>query len=58
MTIGQYLNRTNKDFVKWGLLAKYYGIIGKIFRSKKYFDKSVEYLDKRWDVIMKLLDRR
>ena len=35
MTIKQYLNKTNKNFFKYGVLAKYWGFIGKIFRSKK-----------------------
>lgn len=55
MTIKQYLNKTNKNFFKYGVLAKYWGFIGKIFRSKKYLDKSVYYLDKRWDIMMDLL---
>lgn len=55
MTIGQYLNKTEKNYWKYGFLAKYYGILGKIFRSKKYLDKSVYYLDRRWIMAMALL---
>ena len=55
MTIEKYLNKNNKDFFKYGILAKCFGIIGKIFRSKKYMDKSVGYYDKRWDIMMTLL---
>lgn len=51
MTIGQYCNRNVKGFFIWGVLAKFYGIIAKIFKSRKYQNKSVTYLDKRWDVM-------
>lgn len=57
-TIEQYLNKTNKNFLKYGILAKYYGFIGKLFRSVKYLNKSVEYLDKRWDIMMALLNEQ
>ena len=54
-TIKQYLNKNDKNYFKYGVLTKYYGLIGKIFRSTKYLDKSVYYLDKRWDIMMNLL---
>lgn len=40
-----------REFIKCGIFARYYSLIAKIFRSKKYLDKSVECLDKRWDII-------
>ena len=58
MTVGQYLNKTNKDFVKYGRLAKWYGFIGKLFGSRTYMDKAVYYLDKRWAIMMALLDEQ
>lgn len=39
-------------FIKWGIAAKYYGIIGKTLRLRKHLDKSVEYLDKRWEMMI------
>ena len=58
MTIGQYLNRTNKDFRMYGIQAKWFGLIGKLFKSKKYMDKSVYYLDKRWNIMTTLLEKQ
>ena len=40
------------QFRLWGIAVKYYGFIGKIFKAKKYLDKSVYYMDKRWDMVM------
>lgn len=55
MTLGEYLNKNNKEFVKYGYLARWFEFIGKIyyklFGSFKYMDKSVYYLDKRWEII-------
>lgn len=51
MTNKQYLNRTNKDFVKYGFLFWMHGLIGHMFRSRKHLDKSVWYLDRRWEMM-------
>jgi hypothetical protein len=56
MTIGEYLNRTNKDFVRYGRRAKWFAFLGKLTRSKKYIDKAVYYWDKRWKIMMDLLE--
>ena len=56
MTVEQYLNRTNKEFVGYGIKAKWFGLIGKLFKSKKYLNKSVYYLDKRWKIMTTLLN--
>lgn len=55
MTLGQYCNRYEKGFFKYGILAEYYGLIGHIFKSKPYLDKSVEYLNKRWNIMMRVM---
>lgn len=55
MTIKQYLNRTNKDFVKYGFLSRWHGLIGCMFRSRKHMDKSVWYLDRRWEMMMTVM---
>ena len=52
MTIGQYCNRNVKGFFMWGVLSKCYWIIYKITRQWKYADKSIDYLDKRWDAMI------
>lgn len=39
------------QFRLWGIAVKYYGFIGKVFKVKKYLDKSVYYMDKRWDMV-------
>lgn len=57
MTIGEYLSKTNKDFKRYKFLANLYGTIGTIFKSKKCLDKSVYYLDKRWNMMMTLLNK-
>lgn len=57
MTIGDYCNVTQKDFAKCGRRAKLYGLLGRIFRSKKFMDKAVYYLDKRWDMMIAVLDQ-
>lgn len=54
MTIGKYLNKNHPNFRKWGMLAKYYGLLYKITGQMKWADKSVEYLDKRWDAMMEI----
>lgn len=43
------------EFIKWGIAVKYFGLIGKIFKSEKHLDKSVYYMDKRWCMAMNKL---
>jgi hypothetical protein len=57
MTIGRYLNKYHPDFRRWGILATYYGILYRITRCAKWGDKSVEYLDKRWDAMMEITEQ-
>lgn len=52
MTIGQYLNKTNKDYRKYKIYAMWWSFWGHLLRNKKYLDKSVYYLDKRWIMAM------
>lgn len=54
MTIGKYLNKNHPDFRRWGMLAKFYGLLYKITGQMKWADKSVEYLDKRWAAMMEI----
>ena len=55
MTIGQYLNKTNKNYRMYGIYSKWWGFWGHLLRNKKYLDKSVYYLDKRWIMAMNAL---
>lgn len=55
MTIGKYLNKNHPDFRRWGILAKFYWILFRITGQWKWADKNVEYLDKRWAVMMDLM---
>jgi hypothetical protein len=57
MTIGQYLNKNHPDFRKWGILAKFYSILFRITGQWKWADKNLEYLDKRWAVMMEELTK-
>lgn len=54
-TIGYYSRKQNPEFVKWGVLAKWYGFIGRIFNNWTWRVKSVEYLDKRYEVMMQVI---
>lgn len=40
------------QFKSWGIAARFYGFIGKTFKAKKYLDRSVSFMDKRWDMVM------
>lgn len=56
MTVKEMMtNEQRKEFIRWGITAKYYGVIGKLFRSMLYLDKSVYYLDKRWELMCDVL---
>jgi hypothetical protein len=57
ITIGEYLRKTDKHFVKYGFLAHFWGLLGKVFRSRKCLDKSVHYMDLRWDMMMAVLHK-
>ena len=52
MTIGQYLNKTNKNYRKYGFYSKWWGLLYRLFRKQEYLDKSVYYLDRRWIMAM------
>lgn len=44
-------NDQRKQFIKWGIKSKCYILIGRIFKSTKYINMSVYYLDKRWELM-------
>ena len=48
-------NEQRRQFIKWGVKSKYYGVIGHVFKSIKYLNKSVDYLDKRWALMSDVL---
>lgn len=42
---------------KLGFWARWYSLMARLFRSRKYLDKSVECLDKRWEILMNMRSR-
>lgn len=58
LTVRQYCAMKDIRFVTWGFLAEWYRILGITFRNSKWLNKSVDYLDKRWDMMVRVLENK
>ena len=48
-------SKDGRQYVKYGIAAKYYSTMAKIFKQDKYWFKAGECLDKRWEMMLKVI---
>lgn len=49
------IDNLDLTYIKWGIKARWYGLIGRLFRSKTYINRSVKFWGKRCALAMYMM---